>query len=269
MKQVSGFKSKECRHVQKLMDHFLAGELTVESSQEILLHLESCSTCRQEEKSRLRARRALNQGWSSQPVPPDLEKKIMDGLETRASTVPAFLLRMAALILMTLGLGVLLLFWLGPDSGTLMAQAHYDGIVGDHLNCSGHQTPPEAVLPLDSVLTRIETVLWEMGDSYRLLETRFCRVGEVEIVHYVFEGQGGQISVILEGRSTLEHLALQGDEPERTLDGVRVILLQQEQELVTLAGLETPGYFVYLVGEEEEQTLQLAERLIPSLKAAL
>ena len=114
MKQVSGFKSKECRHVQKLMDHFLAGELTGESSQEILLHLESCSTCRQEEKSRLRARRALSRGWSSQPVPPDLEKKIMDGLETRARTVPAFLLRMAALILMTLGLGVLLLFWLGP-----------------------------------------------------------------------------------------------------------------------------------------------------------
>ncbi len=75
--------------------------------------------------------------------------------------------------------------------------------------------------------------------------------------------------MILEGRSNLEHLAVEGSEPERTLDGVRVILLQQEQDLVTLAGLETPGYFVYLVGEEEEQTLQLAERIMPSLKAAL
>ena len=35
MKQVRGFKSKDCGRVQKLMDHFLAGELTVESSQEI------------------------------------------------------------------------------------------------------------------------------------------------------------------------------------------------------------------------------------------
>jgi hypothetical protein len=269
MKQVSGFESKDCGRVHKLMDHFLAGELTVESSQEILLHLESCSSCRQEEKSRLRARRALNKGWGSQPVPSDLQKKIMDGLETRASIVPAFVLRVAALILVTLGLGVLLLFWLGPNSGTLIAQAHYDGIVGDHLNCSGHQTSPEVILPLDSVQTRIETALQGMGDSYRLLETRLCRVGEVEIIHYVFEGQGGQISVILEGKSNLEHLALQGNEPERTLDGVRVILLPQEQDLVTLAGLETPGYFVYLVGEEEERTLQLAERIIPSLKAAL
>ncbi len=42
MKQVSGFESKDCGRVLKLMDHFLAGELTVESSQEILLHLESC-----------------------------------------------------------------------------------------------------------------------------------------------------------------------------------------------------------------------------------
>lgn len=269
MKQVSGFKSKDCGRVLKLMDHFLAGELTVESSQEILLHLESCSTCRQEEKSRLGARRALNEGWRSQPVPSDLEKKIMDGLETGAGIVPGFLLRVAALILVTLGLGVLLLFWLGPNSGTLIAQAHYDGIVGDHLNCSGHQTPPEAILPLDSVQTRIETALQGMGGSYRLLETRFCQVGKVEIVHYVFEGQGGQISVILEGKSNLEHLALQGNEPERILAGVRVILLPQEQDLVTLAGLETPGYFVYLVGEEEERTLQLAERIVPSLKAAL
>ncbi len=269
MRQVSGFESKECKRVQKLMDHFLAGELTVESSQEILLHLETCSTCRQEEKSRLGARRALHEGWSSQPVPSDLQKKVIEGLETRARIVPAFLLRVAALVLMTLGLGVLLLFWLGPNSGTLIAQAHYDGIVEDHLNCAGHQTPPEAILPLDSVRTRMETALQAMGDSYRLLETRLCRVGEVDIIHYVFEGEGGQISVILEGKSKLEHLALQGNEPERTLDGVRLILLPQEQDLVTLAGLETPGYFVYLVGEKEEQTLQLAERIIPSLKAAL
>ena len=81
MRKVRVFESKECGRIQKLMDHFLAGELTVESNQEILLHLEDCSTCRQEEKSRVEARRILSEGWVSQPTPPDLEDKIVKGLE--------------------------------------------------------------------------------------------------------------------------------------------------------------------------------------------
>lgn len=273
MRKVRVFESRECGRIQKLMEHFLAGELTVETNQEILLHLEDCSTCRQEEKSRLEARRVLSKGWVSQPIPPDLEDKIVNGLEAKEGPLPAALLRVAGFFLVALGLGAAFLFfpWLGEDNGTLMAGTHYDQIVGDHLNCSGHQTPAESVMPLDSVQTTLEAALHEMGESYQLVAIRLCRVGEVSLIHYVFEGEGRSMSLILEEKSSLQHLALQGDEPERVLDGLKVILLEEDEDLVTLAGLEMPDYFVYLVSEEEEpeQTFLLAEELIPALKAAL
>jgi anti-sigma factor RsiW len=273
MREVSVFESKDCGRIQKLLDHFLAGELTVETNQEILLHLENCSTCRQEEKSRLEARRVLSKGWVSQPIPPDLEDKIVKGLEAKQGPLPASLLRAAGFFLMVLGLGAALLFfpWLGENGGALMAGTHYDQIVGDHLHCSGHQTPAESVMPLDSVQPSLEAALHEMGESYQLVAIRLCRVGEVALIHYVFEGEGRSMSLLLEEKSNLQHLALQGDEPARVLDGMKVILLEEDQALITLAGLETSDYFVYLVSEEEEpgQTFQLAEELIPSLKAAL
>ena len=70
MNKVSVFEPKDCRRTQELLDHFLAGELTVESNQEILHHLGHCSACQAEENSRLEARRLLVEGWNSQPVPP-------------------------------------------------------------------------------------------------------------------------------------------------------------------------------------------------------
>jgi hypothetical protein len=83
MNKVSVLEPKDCKRIQKLLDCFLAGELTVESNQESLQHLEHYSTCRAEERSRLEARRLLVEGWNSKPVPLDLKDQVVAGLETR------------------------------------------------------------------------------------------------------------------------------------------------------------------------------------------
>ena len=81
MNKVSVFEPKDCKRVQKLLDHFLSGELTVESNQEILQHLEHCSACQAQEKSWLEARRLLVEGWDAQSVPAGLEDRVVKGLE--------------------------------------------------------------------------------------------------------------------------------------------------------------------------------------------
>lgn len=109
MRKVSQFESKECRRVQKLLDHFLAGELAVETNQEILLHLEHCSVCREEENSRMRVRQVLKDSWNSQPVPSDLKEKITGGLVSKSSALPVFLCLVAGLFLLAIALGILML----------------------------------------------------------------------------------------------------------------------------------------------------------------
>ncbi|MDA2933399.1 zf-HC2 domain-containing protein [Acidobacteria bacterium AH-259-D05] len=271
MGKVSVFESKECKRIQKLLDHFLAGELTVETNQEILLHLEHCSVCQVEEKLRMQARQALTDSWNSQPVPSGLKDKITEGIEAKASTVPALLRRVAGLLLMAVGLGTFVLFFpsLSKNAGLLMAVNHYEEVAADHVNCSGHPVPPTFVLPLESVQSRLEQTLEEMSEHYQLTATRICRIGEVQVIHYVFQGLDRRVSLVLEQRLDQQHLVLEGNEPQRVLHDLTVFLL--EMNSITLASFETPDYFVYLVSEKVDagQVFQLAEKMIPFLKVAL
>ena len=271
MNKISVFEPKDCQRIQKLLDHFLAGELTVESNQEILQHLEHCSTCQAQEKSRLEARRLLVKGWNSQPVSSGLEDQVVAGLDARTWVLPPALRRVAGLILMAAGIGAFALFspWMSENGGLLMAVNHYEEVAADHVNCSGHPAPPSLVLPLESVQVRVEQILEQMSGRYRLRETRICRIGDSHVFHYFFRGEDTSVSVVLEERVESEHLALEGDETQRVLHGVMVSLIRSNS--LTLASFEMPGYFVYLVSEQvdPEAVLQLADRVLPSLQAAL
>jgi len=271
MNKVSVFEPKDCRRIQKLLDHFLAEELTVESNQEILQHLEYCSTCQEEERSRIEARRLLVKGWKSQPVPPGLEDQVVAGLEAKTRGLPPALRRVAGLVLMAGGIGAFALFfpWMGENRGFLMAVDHYEEVAADHVNCLGYPAPPSFVLPLEPVQARVEQVFGQIGNGYRLTEKRICRIGDAHVFHYFFQGENAGVSVVLEERSEQEHLALEGNEIQRVLHGVTVSLIRSNS--LTLASFEAPEYFVYLVvGEvDPEEALQLADRVLPSIQAAL
>ena len=271
MNKVSVFEPRDCKRIQKLLDHFLAGELTVESNQEILQHLEHCSGCQAEEKSRLQARRLLVEGWNSVTAPSGLQAKVAGSLEPRTRVLPPMLRKVAGLILMASGIGAVVLFlpWMSENTGLLMAVSHFEEVAADHVNCSGHPAPPTSVLPLESVQTRFEQVFGQMGDRYRLIETRICRIGDFQVFHYFFQGDNRSVSVVLEERSDPQHLALNGDERQRALHGVTVSLIRSDS--LTLAAFESPEYFVYLVVEQvdPEAVFQLADRVLPSIQAAL
>ena len=271
MNKVSVFEPKDCKRVQKLLDHFLSGELTVESNQEILQHLEHCSACQAQEKSWLEARRLLVEGWDAQSVPAGLEDRVVKGLEGKTWGLPPALRRVAGLILMAAGMGAVALFfpWMSENTGLLMAVDHYEEVAADHVNCSGQPAPPALVLPLESVQARVEQVFSRIGEGYHLAERRICLIGDSQVFHYFFEGENRGVSLVLEERSDQEHLALEGDEVQRVLHGLTVSLI--ESNSLTLASFETPEYFVYLVvGQEDpEAVLQLADRVLLSIQAAL
>ena len=142
-------------------------------------------------------------------------------------------------------------------------------MAADHVNCSGHPVPPALVLPLDSVQARVEQVFRQVGGGYHLIERRICRIGGSSVFHYFFQGENTGVSVVLEERSEQGHLALEGNETQRVLHGVTVSLIRSNS--LTLASFETPRYFVYLVvGQADpEEVLQLADRVLPAIQAAL
>ena len=271
MTRIRGFESRDCQHTQKLLDHFLAGELSVETNQEILAHLEHCPDCRREEESRIQVRGLLKEAWATLPVPGDLEGRIIGDLVPQSKTWSGFL-RMAAgffIFVVALGVFISLLSPLGRNSGVVMALDHYDEAIDDHVNCSGSVAARNAVLPLDSVEVEMEQSLSRADHPYQLTEKRLCRVDGVRFVHYVFRGRNQSMSLILEEKSEHRHVTI-GDAEEEAFDGLRVALLEVGESL-GLVYAETPGYFVYLVSEEvePERVLRLTQRILPSLVAAL
>ncbi len=268
---VTDFESRECRRVRKLLDDFLTGELTVETNQEILAHLEHCPACRQEKNLREEVRRTVRSAWNSQVVPSGLEGKILNNLTGRRFSMTMFMRMAAGLLLVVLALSGSLL-WLSSDHQSSLLDGvidHYDQVVQDHLNCSGEPAPSGLPLPLDDVESDAVRALQAAGHPFQLIATNLCRLGDARFFHYVFGDSSGHLSLVLEQRSEGQRLSREGAEIERFINGMKAVCLRRGS--VSLVSVESPNYFVYLASETSElqQTLELADGILSSLKVAL
>ncbi|MGH9340853.1 MAG: anti-sigma factor family protein [Acidobacteriota bacterium] len=273
MQKINKFEPRECGNTRELLDDFLAGQLLVETSREILLHLEKCERCRQEKASREAIGGRLKEAWDSQPIPDDLETKILGGLKTRSRVVPSWFRMAAGVAVTAMALAVLYLFFWIPQVAENEQQITsvdlYTQVVQDHLNCKGGPLPPGFVPPLHRVKDDIRRSLAGVGDPYRLVAIHLCEGDGVQLIHYVFQGQERFLSLMLAPKSDQYALRRHSHEAMKIIEGLNVHLVRQGPLYV--ASLESPGYFVYVVSEEEgaERTFQLVNRLLPSLKAAL
>lgn len=270
MEIISRLKPKDCNSVVKLLDDFLSEELSVETNQQILQHLEVCPACRQEKGQREEARSLLKASWNAQPVPEHLESQIRSRLGGPPSRPQLWALA-AGLALFLLGLAVLFPSYVSFDSSPAperLVVDHYRHMVADHLNCRG--VPARNLqLPLDSYEGRVEAAVQTFDPSFRLLEVQHCNQEEVQFVHYIFQGNRGRLSLILEPRQPNQFLPLRPGELQRVVAGVQVHALARQP--VSVASLQSDRYFVYLVLDHSQpaDSLNLAEKVLPSLKSVL
>ena len=270
MAKIRAFEPRECSRIRELLDHFLVGELSVETNQHILSHLEQCAGCREEERSRAETRSLLVEAWRAQPVPPGLEEKVADRIASGRRAIPQYLSRVAGLVLVAVGVaGVIWIFSPLSNRGLLMAVDHYQEVASDHVNCSGHRVPSTFLAPLEAIQTDLIELLSSQPHRYQLLDIRLCQKGEANLVHYAFQGSSGRLSLVLEERAEGEHLFLRGDEPHRNLHQLDVNLVRESA--TTLAVFATDRFLVYLVTQEqdEEVVFQLANKIIPILQRTL
>ena len=82
------FSSKQCERVRGQLDAYLSNELLVETTGEILKHLETCGDCSSELAFRTRVRDALRRAVGKQIPPEHLSAEIHASLR---KTRPAYL----------------------------------------------------------------------------------------------------------------------------------------------------------------------------------
>lgn len=270
---IKAFKPRDCERLRILLDDFLCGELSVESNQEILQHLEACSACRLEKEARERQRQTLQESWSRQAVPSGLERAIRLAVDGKVRRLSGLLGWAAAFAIVGFSLPLLLHFF-SFERGTPSAEPssvvdHYDSVIRDHFQC-GNPVPARAEeCPLKEYRPQLEAALQRQTGDYRLRMFSRCRFEDTSVLHYLYERDGQRLSLILEPRTARQLLPQLAGEVQRVVDGVKIHSLVTDS--VSLASFESPDYFVYLIVQRQspQRTLLLAEQLLPSFRKAL
>ena len=277
--KVLNFDSKQCERVRRQLDAYLSNELLVETTSEVLKHLESCEACSSELGSRQRVREALQKAAASQLPPAHLREAIRRRLRSaqpgvfsgfRATTWAVALASLA--VVMVAGQQ-----WLGFERGRKLVTSVLTLGVGDHLHCAiqGHNYPEVANAPdelrkkLGPEYAGLLPVVQERLPGFQLLEAHICSVpgSPRKYVHFIARGQATILSVILTKR---EGEFLPGGRFLVAGAPTGVNLYKAEVKATSVAGFEANEYFGYVVSDlGQNKMVQLAAGLAPALRDAL
>ena len=277
--KVLNFDSKQCERVRRQLDAYLSNELLVETTSEVLKHLESCEACSRELGSRQRVREALQKAATRQLPPAHLREAIHRRLRsTQPRMFSGFRATTWAVALASLALVMLAgQRWLGFERGRQLVASVLTLGVSDHLHCAirGRNYPELANPPeqlgekLGPQYAGLLPVVQEKLPGFQLLEAHICSVPDSprRYVHFIARGQGTILSVILTKRGG-EFLPAGRLLVAGAPTGVN--LYKAKLEATSVAGFETNEYFGFVVSDlGQDEMMQLAASLAPALRDAL
>ncbi len=279
---VLDFDAKQCERMRRQLDSYLSNELLVETTSEVLRHLEKCEVCARELESRTRIREALRRAVSGRPVPEPLRAVVQRRLRGSQSglvwqgSMTRWALAVAAFILVVLSsLGIKQ--WLTSRNGERMIARVLRLGAADHLHCAirGHNYP-EVPRPPDQIREKLGPqyagvlqVVEQKLPGFQVLEGHICSIpgSPRKYVHFIARGRGTILSVILTKREG-EDLP-PGKLPVADASG-GANLYKAHLEGVDVAGFELASYFGFVVSDlGPNETLQIATALAPALRTAL
>jgi anti-sigma factor (TIGR02949 family) len=277
---VFNYDSKQCERIRRHLDAYLSNELLVETTSDVLRHLESCETCARELETRTRVRDALRKAAASRIPPEELRQSIQRQLRKAQLGVLAGSRRLtgavalAGLVVVVLA-GIAARQWIRVLEGRRIVAGVLALGVSDHLQCAikGHNYPDIANPPellrqkLGPRYAEVLEVVQQNLPGFEILEAHICSVSgsSRKYVHFITRGHGTILSVILT-RSEGERLGM----AFRSGASGSVNLYEARLEGMNVAGFESKGYLGFVVSDlDRNTTMQIASKLAPPLKAAL
>jgi hypothetical protein len=279
---VLDFSSKQCERIRRQLDAYLSNELLVETTAEVVKHLESCEACSHELELRARVRGALQRAAANRLPPEYLQESIHQRLVNaqprflggfRATTWAVALAGLAFVVLA----GTVAQQWLKLRRGSQMVASVLTLGVSDHLQCAikGHNYP-EVANPPDQLRRKLGPqyagllpVVEARLSGFHVLEAHICSVpgSPRKYIHFIARGQGTIVSVILTKREG-ESLPTGRFLAARAPGGID--LYKAQLEGFNVAGFEAQDYFGFVVSDlGQDEMVQLAASLAPAMRNVL
>jgi anti-sigma factor (TIGR02949 family) len=268
--------------MRRHLDAYLSNELLVETTSEILRHLETCGACTRELEARTRVRDFVRRAATNLMPPEELRLRIQRRLRV---TQPGFwggsrelnwALALAGIVVIVLG-GLVTHEWVRVVRGRRIVAGVLALGVSDHVQCAikGHNYPEVANPPevlrkkLGPQYAGLLDVVHQNLPGFEILEAHICSIpgSSRKYVHFITRGHGTILSVILTKNDGAQ---LPSGGALRSAAAGHVNLNQAHQQGMNVAGFESRGYLGFVVSDlDTKTTLQIADELVPPLNAAL
>ena len=276
------FDSRQCERIRRHLDAYLSNELLVETTSEILRHLETCEACTQELGTRTRVRDFVRRAATNLMPPEELRLSIQRRLR---ETQPGFwagsrqlnwAVALAGIVVIVLG-GIVTHEWVRVVRGRRIVAGVLAIGVADHVQCAikGHNYPEVANPPevlrkkLGPQYAGLLEVVHQNLPGFEVLEAHICSIpgSSRKYVHFITRGRGTILSVILTRNDGAQ---LPSGGAFRTVVAGHVNLYAAREQGMNVAGFESRGYLGFVVSDlDRNVTLQIADQLAPPLNAAL
>ncbi len=276
------FDSKQCERIRQYLDAYLSNELLVETTSDVLQHLESCEACSQELEARTRVRDAVRRVALGQIPPEELRQSIQRQLRKMQ---PGFLgvsrrltwaVALAGVMVVVLA-SVVARQWINVRRERRLVASVLALGVSDHVQCAikGHNYPDIANPPeqlrqkLGPQYEGLLDVVQRRLPGFEVLEAHICSVrgSPRKYVHFITRGWGTILSVILtrnEGEQLPRGIAFSSGASGS------VSLYEADLEGMNAAGFESKEYWGFVVSDlSRDTTMGIASELAPPLKAVL
>ena len=275
------FDSKRCELIRQYLDSYLSNELLVETSSEVVRHLESCESCSRDLESRMRVRDALQRAVVNRPVPESVRADVLRSL--RESQPRSFMRPSTtrwAIGLASIAFILLSLFtanWMSLRRGEQLVASILKLGVSDHIVCAikGHNYP-EVANPPDQIRNKLGVryavllqVVQERLPGFEVLEGHICSIpgSNRKYIHFITRGKGTILSVILTERNGA---SLPKGQLLASPESAGPSIYEGHLSGMEIAGFESAQYFAFVVSDlSQNQVLRLTRGLAPALNETL
>ena len=266
------FQNKECETIHGYLDAYLSNELLVETTHEVLKHMEHCTNCEQALGNRQRVKDSLRSAMQAQQAPPGLETKLRARLREQPTASRFGWLTspwaIAACAVFLIG-GGMAFIQLRNQSATakllaLGASDHINCAIGNHYS----PTPPDfaavsAPMRMGPSYGRLAPAIASQLGEFKFVDGHRCEVGGRIYPHLILERNGTLLSVSLlekQRGETFPNGILNGAEK---LDGMGIY--QSRQDGYAVAGFETSKHLIFVSsGFGDVENLALARKIAPA-----